>query len=262
MLTTRQPGLFTLLIFCIMTMPVVLNCASQNRSFALDEMLLLRGRGSRPRTEGGSSSSSIAQVLVTVDRPPDGDGSNGFFAAQEGEDIANSILSAWQVLMTIPHRDISSSRTTLHLLRAASLLRPETPPAPATTTTTTPTTTTTTNGAAGSAASYHPAFSLEEEEEEDEDYDEDDSPPPLITTMSSAEEEGRRRAQPPQRVTMIVYIYWRGVQSWDNESVTRGNWPSEMVSWQIKGVEYELMEREPGGVGTATTFKMLPEQVQ
>ena len=58
-------------------------------------------------------------------------------------------------------------------------------------------------------------------------------------------------------VTLIVYIYWRGVQSWDSESVTRGDWPSEMVSWHIKGVEYELTPKDDD----STTFEMLPEQV-
>ena len=83
--------------------------------------------------------------------------------------------------------------------------------------------------------------------------DDEEAPPPLLTRM---------RALPlhSETVTLIVYVYWRGVQAWDDESVREG-WPSEMVSWHIKGFEYDLARSAPGEAGGSASFAMSGEQV-
>ena len=105
----------------------------------------------------------------------------------------------------------------------------------------------------------------------------------LPRLMSAHPVAGLDRAQvvrSSDAVTLIVYIYCRGVQSWDiSASAAGGNvsggWmpsmmmgsdaiPSELVSWHIKGLEYDLGRVSAQGEGGSeeALFEMSQEQVR
>ena len=117
----------------------------------------------------------------------------------------------------------------------------------------------------------------------------------LCRPSTSAEEARRSPARTAmehsETVTLIVYVYWRGVQSWaaadlqegeDNANSSSssssrtgrrsimmlmpGGSAAELVSWHIKGLEYDLVRRRTTGTSgegdsAALTFEMGEEEV-
>ena len=178
-----------------------------------------------------------------------------FLRSDIDNDITQSILAAWRMLLSLQSQRREGSQSSVPV--AALLVRSSRPPEAAQAPRQTGEASAPAVRASAPPRPESPPLLCDSPEDDEEPppllVDDEEAPPPLLT---------RTRALPlhSETVTLIVYVYWRGVQAWDDESVREG-WPAEMVSWHIKGFEYDLARSAPGEAGGSATFAMSGEQV-
>ena len=235
-----------------------LHSSSSSTPSRLFSSFLMDSSGSTlvPLTPSSSSAGQQQQLLVTVHHHrhqhhrqhqqqqragSSGEDRSAFLSSSEREDIAQSIIMAWRALMSLPEPQSSS------VALPSSLPRPETP-----------------QQLPVHAEEEQEEESSDNEEEEDEQQPQQSSFSHRAQVMEQLREAMQQLPSPPDSfvATLIVYIYWRGVQSWDNESVRQGNWPSEMISWHVKGLEYDLRLASAQEASAAASFEMTQEQVR